>query len=117
MESMLRARLRKAIEEGGGLSEEQHGFREGRVVDTVMDERDRRHDIRDDVLLVTLDIKNAFDSATWENMIRSLEQHFRIPSGQRPEGLPMGPETSLRHARWKATDSFERKARIFDRTC
>ena len=29
MESMLRARLRKAIEEGGGLSEEQHGFREG----------------------------------------------------------------------------------------
>ena len=36
MESMLRARLRKAIEEGGGLSEEQHGFREGHsTIDTI----------------------------------------------------------------------------------
>ena len=26
IESMLRARLRKAIEEGGGISEEQHGI-------------------------------------------------------------------------------------------
>ena len=65
MESMLRARLRKAIEEGGGLSEEQQGFREGhstidairRVMDTETDERLRRHNIRDDVLLVTLDVK------------------------------------------------------------
>ena len=60
MESMLQARLRKAIEEGGGLSEEQHGFREEhstidairRVMDTLTDERQRRHNIRDDVLLV-----------------------------------------------------------------
>ena len=29
MENMLWARLKKAIEEDGGLSEEQHGFREG----------------------------------------------------------------------------------------
>ena len=78
MESMLRARLRKAIEEGCGLSEEQHGFREGhstidairRVVETVADERLRRHNIRDDVLLVTLDVKNAFNSARWNDMIR-----------------------------------------------
>ena len=80
----LRARLRKAIEEGGGLSEEQHGFREGhskidairRVMDTVTDERQRRHNIRDAVLLVTLD---AFNSARWDDMIRSLEQDFQIP--------------------------------------
>ena len=69
MESMLRARLRKAFEEGGGLFEEQHGFRVGhstiysirRVIDTVTDERQRRHNIRDNVLLVTLDVKNAFN--------------------------------------------------------
>ena len=68
---LLRARLKKAIEEGGGLSEEQHSFREGhstldairRVVETVAAERLRRHSIRDDVLLVTLDVKNAFNSA------------------------------------------------------
>ena len=79
MESMLRARLKRAIEEGGGLSEEQHGFREGhstidaiwRVVDTVKAEREKRPAIRKDVLLVTLDVKNAFNSARWDDMIRS----------------------------------------------
>ena len=81
------ATLRKAIEEGGVLSEEQHGFREGRstidairrVLETAEDQRLRRHNIRDDVLLVTLDVKNAFNSARWDDMIRSLEQDFRIP--------------------------------------
>ena len=70
---MLRGRLRKAIEEGGDLSEEQHGFRKGhstidairRAMDTVTHERLRMHNIRDDVLLVTLDVKNAFNSARW----------------------------------------------------
>ena len=70
-ESMLRARMRKVIEEAGGLSEVQHGFRKehstidaiGNVMDTVMHEREMRHDIRDDVLLVTLNVKNAFNSA------------------------------------------------------
>ena len=48
-------------------------------MDTVTDERERRHNIRDDALLVTLDVKNAFNSARWDAMIRSLEQDFRIP--------------------------------------
>ena len=82
MGSMLRARLRKVIEEDGCLYEEQHGFREGhstiddirRVVDTVTDERQMRHAVRKDVLLATLDVKNAFNSARWNDMIRSLEQ-------------------------------------------
>ena len=70
MENMLRARLKKAIEEGGGLPDEQHGFREEHstidairwVMDTVTDERQRRNAIPKDVLLVTLDVKNAFNS-------------------------------------------------------
>ena len=87
MESMLWTRLRKAIEEGGGLSDEQHGFWEGLstidaircVMDTVTDERQRRHAIRKDVFLVTLDIINAFKSVSWDDMILSLEQDFWIP--------------------------------------
>ena len=39
-------------------------------MDTVTDERERRHAVRKDVLLVPLDVKNAF---------RSFEQDFRIP--------------------------------------
>ena len=82
MERMLRARLRKEIEEGRGLSEEQHGFHEGhstidairRVVDTVTGERQRRHTIRKNVLLVMLDVRNAFNSARWDDRIRCLEQ-------------------------------------------
>ena len=81
---MLRERLRKAIEEGGGLSEEQHCFREGhstidairRFVDIVTYERQRRHATQKDVLQVTLDVKNAFNSARCDDMIRSLEQDF-----------------------------------------
>ena len=87
MESMLRARLRKAIEDSGGFSEEQHGFHEGhftmdairRDMDTVLNERRRKHAIRQDVILVTFDIKNPFNSARWDDMIRSLKQDFRIP--------------------------------------
>ena len=83
---MLRARLRNAIEEGDGFSEVQHGFYEGHstidvirhVVDTVTEEWQKMHAICKDVLLVTLDVKNAFNSARWDDMIRSLEQDFRI---------------------------------------
>ena len=38
-----------------------------------------KHTVCKDVLLGTLDIKNAFNSARWDDMIRSLEQDFRIP--------------------------------------
>ena len=48
-------------------------------MDTVTDERQRRHEISKDVLLVMLNVKNAFNSARWDDMIRSLEQDFRIP--------------------------------------
>ena len=73
--------MRKAIEEGGGLSEEQHGFREGhstmdtiqRVVDIGIDERQRRHVIRKDILLITLNIKNAYKSARRDYIMRFLE--------------------------------------------
>ena len=48
-------------------------------MDTVTDERQKKHVVRKDVLLVMLDVKNAFNSARWDDMVRSLEQDFRIP--------------------------------------
>lgn len=87
MESMVRGRLRRAIREAGDLSDDQHGFREGRstigaieqVVKVVMRARRVRPDIKPDVLLVTLDVKNAFNSAKWDDMLHSLEQVFSVP--------------------------------------
>ena len=52
---MLRATLRKVIIEGGGGHSTIDAIR--RVMDTVTNERERRHAVRKDVLLVTLDEK------------------------------------------------------------
>ena len=87
MEKMLRKWLRLAMEAAGGLSKHQHGFREGRstvgavqsVVDIVLDARKKAHGVRPDVLLVTLDVKNAFNSAGWSDIMRPLDQDFHIP--------------------------------------
>ena len=48
---------------------------------TVKEGRQRRHVVRKDVHLVMLmlDVKNTFNSTRWDDMIRSLEQDFRIP--------------------------------------
>ena len=83
---MLRARLRNAIEEGDGFSEVQHGFYEGHstidvirhVVDTVTEEWQKMHAICKDVLLVTLDVKDAFNLTRWDDINLSLEQDFQI---------------------------------------
>ena len=48
-------------------------------VDTVIDERVKWHANRWEVLLVTLDIRNAFNLARWDDMLQSLERNFRIP--------------------------------------
>ena len=41
--------------------------------------RQRSHYIRNIVFLATIDIRNAFDSASWEDMIHALEIAFKTP--------------------------------------
>lgn len=87
LEKMLRRRLQAAVEAAGGLSSHQHGFRAGRstidaiaeVVEAVRRAEDHNHFSRRVVLLVTLDVRNAFNSARWSDMLHALEVDFRIP--------------------------------------
>lgn len=87
LEKMLKYRLVMEIENSGGLSEQQHGFRTGRstigaiqqVVKVVEETQQGNHYSRKIVLLVTLDIRNAFNSARWVDMLNALENFFRVP--------------------------------------
>lgn len=88
MESLLKIRLTSAIESEGGLSPRQHGFRKGHstigaigeVVEAVHKAEEACHQARPIVLLVTLDVKNAFNSARWDDMLEALERSFKVPT-------------------------------------
>lgn len=88
LERLIKPRISTAINNAGGLSERQHGFRPGRstigavadVVKSVEIARSINHFSRPVVLLATIDVKNAFNSAKWANMIDALEKRFRTPA-------------------------------------
>lgn len=75
-ERMIKARLEEELEKKGGLSERQFGFRKGRstinaikmVVDRVVNSKKRW------VVVVALDIKNAFNSASWSRILKELKR-------------------------------------------
>ena len=80
-EAILAARLTKELEDKGALSEAQHGFRSGRstvsAIREVMEiaEEERRTPLhnRQFVLLILLDVKNAFNSISWRVIHDALE--------------------------------------------
>lgn len=86
LEKLVQPRLLSAIRDAGDLSERQYGFRRGRstigaieeVVETVRKAEEGNHHSRRLVLLVTLDVKNAFNSARWADILEALEA-FRVP--------------------------------------
>lgn len=88
LERLLKPRLATEISNGGGLSQRQHGFRPGRstlgaieeVLESFEAAQRRNHYSRQVVLLATLDVRNAFNSASWKDMIDALENRFQIPS-------------------------------------
>lgn len=87
LEKLLRPRLLSAIKAAGDLSPHQHGFRKGRstidaiteVVEAVRSAEAYSRHSRRVVLLVTLDVKNAFNSAKWSNIMHSLQDDFQVP--------------------------------------
>lgn len=87
LERLLRGRLRAAIAVAGGLAEAQHGFRPGRstvgAVKEVLREADRawqgNHRTRSVCVVVTLDVKNAFNSVRWTDILEALRRHFHTP--------------------------------------
>lgn len=87
LERMLKPRLSAAVERAGDLSERQHGFRKGHSTIGAVEEVVRaaqvthqgNHYSRKVVVLATLDVRNAFNSARWCDMLNALENNFRVP--------------------------------------
>lgn len=87
LEKLIRNRLQAAIEAAGDYSDNQHGFRKGhstinavkQVVTAVHQARNFSYQARPIVLLVTLDVKNAFNSLQWADVLNALENKFNAP--------------------------------------
>lgn len=76
-----------AIQVGGGLSDQQCSFRRGqstigviqKVVESFKDKDRHCHAARLILLVATLDIRNAFNSARWVDLLEALRGSFRTP--------------------------------------
>ena len=87
LEKLLRPRLHAAVQAAGDLSNSQYGFRKGRstiqaiqeVIEAARATERGNHFSRPICLLVTLDVKNAFNSLRWVDVLRALEHDFNIP--------------------------------------
>lgn len=87
LEKLIKSRLKTAIQAAGDLSPKQYGFRVGmstidailEVSEAVRRAEDHNHFSRRITLLVTLDVKNAFNSARWCDMLEALEHSFKVP--------------------------------------
>ncbi|KAJ8977407.1 hypothetical protein NQ317_003188 [Molorchus minor] len=87
LERLLKPRIAEAVQQAGGLSERQYGFRKGRstvgaigeVVSAVEAAQRGNHYSRRIVLLATLDVRNAFNSARWSDILDALTDVFKIP--------------------------------------
>ena len=79
-ELVIVARLRKEMEKKGAINDNQYGFRPGRSTENSMEKvkwrwRGKEHtDTKDLCLLVTLDVKNAFNRARWNDIIRKIKR-------------------------------------------
>lgn len=74
-ERILKGRIEEEVERSGNLSEKQFGFRKGRstihAIETVV--RAAKNCKKKWFVAVALDIKNAFNTATWSKIIRELQ--------------------------------------------
>lgn len=79
-EKLINKRLLEEIEERGGLSEQQYGFRKGRSTVTALErvkervEKARRGawQHRRTCVMVALDVANAFNTVPWDGLMRTL---------------------------------------------
>jgi hypothetical protein len=82
MEHLIRARLADELEEKGGLSDAQYGFREGLSTQHAIEEvlKVARYanagswGRKDYCALITLDVENAFNTAPWAGIVEALRK-------------------------------------------
>lgn len=80
LETILRDRLSQELEKNGNLSPNQYGFRKGR---STLDALNKVREIAQNAkfhgagdrwcILLTVDVKNAFNSASWNQILRRLQ--------------------------------------------
>ena len=81
-ERVLLSVLQKQLNENDGLSDNQYGFRKGRqtidavnkVIETARAGHTKAYRHRTSTLLVTFDVRNAFNAARWEWILAALKQ-------------------------------------------
>lgn len=86
-EKLLKRRTLGAVAEAGGLSPRQYGFISGRSTIDAVNEvvmaaktvRTGNHWSRDLCMAVTLDVKNAFNSVKWRDILQTLRVKFQLP--------------------------------------
>lgn len=82
-EKLIAARLVKHLEDTGGISENQHGFRKGHSMIDALNgiRRNLVGRIQDGkaTMVVGIDIRNAFNSAKWSEIRKSLERRRTPP--------------------------------------
>ena len=85
-EKMLQPRILRVVETAGNLSPRQYGFRRGRstidainsIIRVIENAQTGNHYSRKITLLVTLDVKNVFNSARWSDFMDGL-RNFQVP--------------------------------------
>lgn len=74
LEHLIKARIEKELEDKEAMSDRQFGFRKGRgtvdAVNRIMEYANERTHVW--VAVVTIDVKNAFNAAPWNNIIQRL---------------------------------------------
>lgn len=89
LERLICNRLETAIEQAGGLANHQYGFRKARstidaikeVVNTAqnaIEGKRWKHGTKKYCLIVALDVKNAFNTANWNSILKALCK-FKVP--------------------------------------
>lgn len=86
LECIICKRLQESVDIANGLSEYQFGFRKSKstidaiklLVETARKAINKRSCSNDYCVVVTLDVKNAFNSANWEKTIQAL-RYLNIP--------------------------------------
>ena len=84
-EKLINSRLYAAVERAGGLSERHYGFRAEKstvgaiqVVEAVRVAENQNHYSHGMFFLVTFDVRNAFNSARWIDILKALDA-FQVP--------------------------------------
>lgn len=87
LEKLLKPRIAQAMERAGGLSKQQHGFRKGKSTIGAIEDVVKTAEVAQSgnafskrvVLVAALDVRNAFNSLRWVDVIESLRRRFRLP--------------------------------------